>query len=166
MSLAQYNGKTQLERKRVWYRGTTALKLGQAVNYSADDTNAPLPTSLGGGSAPDPSQIERGQVVEDPATANLGGFAGIVDSFPGKDAITGLVIASWIDIIVPRKGDIVDLYSSANATKLSTVLGVTNAGGASLVSVSDSTFNVDVVAIALQTIDRSSTNGLIRSKFL
>lgn len=166
MSLAQYNGKTQVDRKRVWYGGTTALKIGQAVAYDTSDTTAPLPISLiGGTTSPDPSQIERGQIVADPATALLGGFAGIVDSQPNKDA-TGAVVASWIDIIVPRKGDVVDVWSSANATKNSTILGITNAGANNLVSVSDSTFNVDVVAIALQTVDRSTTNGFIRAKFL
>lgn len=162
--MSQFNGKTQLERKRVWYGGSTDLKIGQAVAYDNSDVTAPLPTSLGGDGA-DPSQIERGQVVVDPATAVLGGFAGIVASKPKKNS-AGTVVASWIDIIVPRKGDIVDVWSSANATKNSTVLGITNAGGATLVSVADSTFNHDAVVIALQTVDRSSTNGLIRSRFL
>jgi hypothetical protein len=163
----QYNGKQIQEVKRVWYGGVTLLKLGQAVAYDTSDTTAPLPTSLGGSTAPDPSQIERGQVVVDPATAVLGGFAGIVATQPQRDpADSTKAVASWIDIYVPRKGDIVDVWSSANATKNSTILGITNAGAATLVAVSDATFNVDAVAIALQTIDRSSTNGYIRSKFL
>lgn len=166
MSLTQYEGKTQQERKRVWYAGTTALKVGQAVHYGNDDTLHPLPISLIGGSTViDPPQIERGQSVVDPATANLGGFAGVVDSLPLRDS-AGTVVASWIDIIVPRKGDVVDLWSSANATKNSTILGTTNTGGVTFVSVSDATFNVDAAAIALQTVDRSSTNGFIRSKFI
>lgn len=166
MSLAQYNGKNQVDRKRVWYGGTTALIIGQAVAYDTSDTTAPLPISLiGGTTSPDPSQIERGQIVQVPVTALLGGFAGIVDSLPLKDA-NGVIVASWIDIVVPRKGDVVDLYTNASVTKNSTILGITNAGGATLVSVSDATFNVDVVAICLQTVDRSGTAGLVRAKFL
>jgi hypothetical protein len=158
MSLVQYNGKTTHERKRVWYNGTTTLKPGMAVCYEIVSANAVLPTSLGGAGA-DPSYLELGQVVVDPATATLSTFAGIVDTPPARTGVAG-----WIDIIIPRKGDIIDLYCKVSATALTTMLGITNAGGVNFVAVTDSGYNLDVCAIALHTIDRSTTAGYIRAK--
>lgn len=159
MSLVQYNGKGQYDRKRVWYNGTSVLIPGQIVCYEVV-ANAPLPVALGGAGA-SPSYLELGQVVVDPVTANLLQLAGIVDSPP---AIQGK--AGWIDIILPRKADIIDVYCKVNATADTTYIGITNAGGLNGVAVTDSGYNDPVIGIALHTIDRSTTAGYIRVRCL
>jgi hypothetical protein len=169
MSLVQYDGKQVYNIKRVWYNGTSKLIEGQAICYDVLTGNAVLPVSLGGAGA-SPTYLELGQVVTDPATATLLTFAGVVASTPSNPASA---IANgighgpgWIDIIQPARGDIIDLYCKENVTTLSTLLGITNAGGLNFVSVSDSTINTAMVAVALMTIDRSTTPGLVRCKVI
>jgi hypothetical protein len=157
MSLGQYNASQDLNLSQVWYGGTSTLKAGHAVAYDLDDTNAPLTTTS---NVPLDRRNIRGKRVVDPATANLGMFAGIVD-----DSSDGAVGPCFITIIRPRKGDVMSVWSNVNCTKASTQLGITNAGALILVSVADSTFNVDWVCTAMQTVDRSSTNGLVLSRF-
>lgn len=148
----------------VYYGGTGTLKQGEALAYDTDDTNAPVSSgntlSTGPGSLV-ATQNLRGRRVVDPATAVLGGFAGIVD-----ESSAGVVGPAYVNIIKPRRGDVVKAQCKINGTKNSSIVGITNAGARNLVSVSDATFNVDVVAILLETKDTSSTAGLTLVKFL
>jgi hypothetical protein len=135
------------------------LKEGEAVAYDSDDTAAPVTPS-----ATQDARIARGRQVTTPATANLGGYAGAV-----ARSSAGKVIAAGdrqtIDVVKPRKGDVVLLFTNVNCTKNSSLLGITNAGGRTHVTIADATVNVDLVAIALQTVDRSSTNGTVLARF-
>ena len=148
--LPQYNGGDLPSTKRVYYNGTDTLLEGQALCYDTDDTAAPVTGGTLG--------RNRGAIVTKPATAVLGGFAGIV--------LTPITGPGWIDILVPKRGDVFKAMCKVSATKNSTVVGITNAGGYNLVSFSDATLNVDMVAIALETLDTSTTAGLTLLKAL
>lgn len=160
MGLPQYNGDPINDTKSVWFQNDTGADItflgGEAVAYDLDDTNTPV-------SNPTNPKIQRGRVVGKPVTARLGAFAGIVAA-----AVAGKVIKStfgaFIDIIVPRKGDTLKCYTKVSQTKGSTVLGITNTGGFALVSMTDATFNVDVVGVAFETVDTSTTaaNALVK----
>lgn len=149
----QYNGKDALESRRKWYTGTSTLKAGQVLCFDLDDTSSPT-------SDADPTRTARGQTVTDPVTANLAAVAGLVAE--GAGGVTG---PCWVDIIMPHKGDVVEIYTSANCTKNTTVLGASN-GSLAATSMTDSTFNTSVLAVAIETVDRSSTSGTVLAKFL
>jgi hypothetical protein len=155
MSLVQNDGSQDLQIKTVYYAGTSTLKQGNAVVYDTDDTNAPVTTTT-----LDRKNL-RGRRVVNPATATLGGFAGLV-----APQSAGIVGPAYIDIIVPRKGDMCFGFTNVNCTKNSSLLGITNAGAGTLVTIADATVNLDLVAIAMETVDRSSTNGLVLLRFL
>lgn len=156
MGLPQNNASNNNQViETVFYAGTRTLKAGEAVAYDTDDTNAPVTTTT-----LDRKNL-RGRRVVDPATAVLGGFAGLVDESSG-----GVVGPAYISILKPRRGDVVQAMCKINGTKNSSVVGITNAGVQNLVSMSDATFNVDVVAILLETKDTSTTAGLTLVKFL
>lgn len=153
MSLPQNNGSQDLQIKTVFYAGTATLQEGMAVCYDNDDTNAPVTPTAGDLSYTSRRNL-RGRRVVDPATAVLGGFAGLV---AGTSA--GTVGPAFIDIVIPRKGDICVGYTNVNQTKNSSLLGITNAGGNKLVTVANTNLNLDLVAVAYETKDTSGTAG-------
>lgn len=155
MSLVQVDGSQDLNVKTVYYAGTDTLAEGQALCYDTDDTNAPVTSTT-----VDRKNL-RGRRVVKPATAVLGGFAGIVA--PNSAGVVG---PNYVDIIIPRKGDVAKLLTKINGTKNTSIVGITNAGGYNLVTMADATFNVDVVAILLETKDTSTTAALTLCKFL
>lgn len=156
MGLPQNNASSNNQViETVFYGGTATLKAGEAMSYDSDDTNAPVTSTT-----VDRKQL-RGRRVVDPATANLGGFAGLVD-----ESSAGITGPAYISIVKPRRGDVVVGFTKVNATKNSTVVGITNAGGRNLVSFTDATLNVDMVAIALETKDTSTTAAPMLLKFL
>jgi hypothetical protein len=164
MGLQQVNGSQELDIVSYnFYNGTgssVTLKEGEAVAYCVDDTLAPVTPS-----ASQDQKIARGRRVQTPVTANLGGYAGCVaPSSAGKVIADGT--SAQIDVIRPRKGDAVRLYTNVNCTKASSLLGITNAGGRTHVTIADATINIDLVAIALETVDRSSTNGTVLARFV
>lgn len=158
MGLVQSNATQDLQFKTVWYGGTSTLKEGQIVAYDTSDTTAPV-TAAASPTATTERNV-RGRRVVDPATAVLGGFAGVITA-----QSAGAVGPCFIEIIVPRKGDICFIYTNINATKNSSLLGMTNAGGLTAVTIADATINVDLIAIAMETVDRSGTSGLVLSRF-
>jgi hypothetical protein len=103
--------------------------------------------------------------VVKPATAVLGAFAGLIGIEQAGKVIPDAT-GAFIDIIVPRRGDVCLAMVKANATKGSTGLGITNAGGFNLVAHTDATLNVDLVAVALETADTSTTAAAKLVKFL
>jgi hypothetical protein len=164
MGLQQSNSQQDLTIVAyTFYNGTGAsvtLKEGEALSYDNDDTTAPVTPS-----ATQDVKIARGRQVVTPATANLGGYAGFVaKSSAGKVIANG--DRATIDVVKPRKGDVANLYVNINCTKNSSLIGITNAGGRTHATVADATINIDLVAIALQTVDRSGTNGLVLARFV
>lgn len=162
MSLVQNNAQQDLTIKAVSFNNNTGasvtLREGDALAYDMDDTNAPAAPTADFKNA-------RGRRVVTPATAVLGGFAGLVaPQSAGKVIANG--DSAFIDIIVPRKGDICKGYTNVNCTKGSSALGITNAGGRILVAFTDATLNLDFVAVAMETVDRSGTNGTVLVRFV
>jgi len=164
MGLVQYNGEGLNETKVVWYEGTGTLKTGEVLCYDDDDTNAPVALPAGSLTVPPTSAILprnlRGREVKDPATAILYAVAGVVAA-----ESSGLTGPGWVTLIVPRKGDAVTLFTNGNCTKGTTVLGAADATRTASV-VTDSGYNLPALAICLQTVDRSSTNGTVLAKFI
>jgi hypothetical protein len=168
MGLPQYNGQYDGQSKTVYFKNTTGgsvtLLEGMALAFDMDDTAAPVSNTS------DPKNA-RGVRVVKPATAVLGGFAGLVD-----ETSAGIVVPDtegrFITINVPRKGQPVKALVKANATKGVSLLGITNAGGFNLVphvpgtgndateSLAAAVLALDFVAVALETADTSTTAAL------
>ena len=130
-------GSEKLSKKKVFYEGTDMLHTGYALCYNRD---------YGTASA---SDINRACRVEKPATANLLWFAGVV--VEGYDGVTGPCV---VEITVPSFG-LVEAFCEENCTLGTTVLA-TKDGTYALAETAASD-----CAMAFQTVDRSSTNGLV-----
>ena len=147
----QVGGRDRLTLKSVKYTGSDALRAGYLVCYDRD--NATATTNAGAAIALTSESYARHRYVEKPAAGNVRSFAGVVSR--DYDAVTGGRI---IDIEVPIAGGFVtNLFSSANATANSTPLYVQ--AGSYVAGSSGGTY----LGRALQTVDRSSTNGLVQA---
>jgi len=142
-------------RMTVYYEGSSTLYEGSPVCYNWDTTinwsgvdraDGTESTTTTEGSQNEGRWIR----VEDPATANLGHFAGVVAKGSGNIA-TGA--AGVIDIYIPN-GAMVPVRTDANCTVGQTVLAIAN-GQVLLQSGGRN------VAIAQETINRTSPNGLV-----
>jgi hypothetical protein len=148
-----------IRKKRVYFEGSTSLKEGQPLCYNFDTTDNILNWS---GSAISTTTAEGSQNegkflrVEVPGTGNIQWFAGVVTQ---KDA--GRTGPCWIDIIVPN-GAIVPVRTDLNCTVGRTVLAVESASDDLTVPLAAN--QARPVAIAMETVDRSSTSGLVLAK--
>lgn len=136
--------------KRVFYTGADALKAGYAVCYDRDNATA---TNYAGTTlaATLPSGA-RHFYVEKPAVGNQHWYAGkVTQDYPAN------ANGQFIEIETPE-GNVTQLFTDASCTIASTLLGV-QAG-----SYAFGTATADAIAIALQTVDRSSTNGLVQAQ--
>jgi len=139
-----------LDVRSVRYTGNEALKDGYLVCWNRDSTSA---VDLAGKETADATvrNHNRFREVEKPAAGNLHNFAGVV--FGNYGAKTG---GQEIRIAIPRNQS-VDLYTDQNC-----VAGVT------LLCVQAGSFlagpigSGPVIARAVQTVDRSGTNGLVQ----
>ncbi|MHA2265867.1 MAG: hypothetical protein ACXAEN_26035, partial [Candidatus Thorarchaeota archaeon] len=93
-------------------------------------------------------------IVEEPLTANLHAWAGIVKSLGPKIGADG----DMIEIYVPTEGAIVPVYTAQNCTNDRTIMGIYNAQA-------DVDFPGRPIGIAKETIDRSGTDGLCWMQF-
>lgn len=133
--LPQYNGQIQPVTRTIWYSGSDVLRTGYALCFDA----AASPT------ANDPKQ-RLGIAAVKPAAGNLGLFAGVVAE--GSDGKQG---PCFVDVIVPRSGDVVSALTQENMTAGTTVLGPV---AASYALASKANFSVvDAVAVAAETVD-------------
>ena len=135
----------KLAKKRVYYTGTDTLLAGYALCYDRDNITA---TDVNGDAlALTSASYGRFLWVEKPAVGNLNDFAGIV--CPGSGG-TG---PCWVDIFEPN-GHVLEPFVEESCTAETTLLCVKPAsyilGGMG---------EGPVVGRALQTVDRSSTNG-------
>jgi len=134
----------KLRIKRVYYSGTDQLREGYCLCYDRDAGTATATSKL------------RAYQVEKPATANLGWFAGVVH--PHSDYVTG---PAWITIIEPSPGGVIcKAWAKVSGTINTTALAITN--GQYYVG-AEGAANVRV-AQCNQTVDRSSTAGLMQVK--
>jgi hypothetical protein len=135
-------------KKRVYYEGSDTLYAGYALCYNHDTTSDMDGTTVAEGSQCNGKYLR----VEKPASANLDFLAGFVA--PESNGIVG---PKWITIIEPM-GCIIPVFSSANA-----VLGETK------LFLQDASYVLGSnggrqVGLAEETVDRSSTNGVMLAR--
>lgn len=166
LSVGQFGTEVQKLRKRVLYTETSTIYEGMPVCYDFDTTTNILGYSKSEGGAVEcqttPTTTGEGYQneakflrVEDPDSTNLQWFAGVVatGSWCGK-AGSG---ATWLEIYVPN-GAIVPVRSGVSSTVGRTVLCVNN--GVQYLGHPAASTQGRPVAIAEETVDRSTTNGL------
>jgi hypothetical protein len=156
--------------KRVFFRPATSsdtIRVGQGVCYNSDlaadhkeRTTHPNTNHLGGDSATAyaegvQSYTARLFVAEQPKTANLTHFAGIVKSLGPNNGADG----DMIEIFELTAGAIVPVWTDANCVINSTVLGI--ADGAYTLSQDTGDGDPLGIGVAVETVDRSNTNGLV-----
>jgi hypothetical protein len=142
--------------KRVYYQGTNTLYEGMALCYN-HDTTANV-SGLTAGVTAEGSQNEgKYFYVEEPSATNMQFPAGVV----AKGSWCGTAGPCYLDVFIPN-GSIVPIRTNANCVLGTTVLGMT---------VGSNTFGVVTgdgdpapMAISMETVDRSGTNGLVLAK--
>lgn len=148
--------------KRVMYEGTDTIYEGMALCYNFDTT-----TNVNGLTVPTTAGITaegyqnegKFYYVEKPATANLKWFAGVV----ARGSWCGTAGPVALDIYIPN-GSIVPVRSSISSTVGVHALGINNGSYALGDVVNDGNGSGRVVGIAMETVDRSSTNGICLAK--
>lgn len=151
MSLVEY-GNQLIETRSVWYNGTAALRQGQPLFYLDDAaTNIVVPDTLSSGN-PVAKNVRIGQVVDgiNATGAHLSLFAGIV-----SDAHVGLTGPRNIDILQPKKGDVIliEVENFAAITKNVSMLVPQTANSDNDAFETKATpVAVDTVFLALQTV--------------
>jgi hypothetical protein len=165
-----YAGNIDRRRKKVKYLDTSTIYEGMPVCYDFDATTNITGYSKSEGGEVDcqttPTTTDEGYqneakylVVEDPAAANLNWFAGVVAS--GSWCGTTGTGDKWIEIYIPN-GAIVPVRTNANCTVGVTPLGVGTGGQYVELVTGDS--DPLPCALAEETVDRSSTAGLVLAK--
>ncbi len=141
-------GANALDYEVVYYEGTDTLKTGYALCYNYDSGTAATATK------------DRFSRVEKPTTRNLQYFAGIVaEGLPSA----GKVGPSLIRIVKPS-GVSCTAFTDQSCVIGSTVLYIQTASYYLTDAAYTSSTASRPVAIALQTIDRSSTAGTVQVK--
>lgn len=157
-TLVPYNFDPIAEKKRVRYEGSDTIYEGMAVCYNSDTTTNWLDWS---GTAESSTTAEGSQnegkyrYVEAPSSDNLRAFAGVVcaGSWVGSSG------PAYVDIYVPN-GAVVPVRSSINNVESETVLCV-QAGDYEFQTNTYANGSESIpVALAMEDIDRSSTEGL------
>ncbi len=138
--------------RRVYYTGSDEMKAGYALCHDRDNITAigVAGTALAAANASHARHI----YVEKPASGNLHNFAGLV----ATDS-AGKTGPCWLNIVVPNcPGTVLTPFTDQSCTIDSTLLTVKAAsyivGGAG---------QGVVIGKALQTINRSSTNGTVQA---
>lgn len=158
-----FGGNQNAIKKRVRYEGTSEIFEGMPLCYNYDATANVLGYDKGAGGdvacQSTPNTTAEGNqnegkfiLVEDPATANLQFFAGVVagTSEAGKDG------PMWLDIYVAN-GAIVPVRTDADCTVGVTVLGIADS---ETLCVSGGR----PVAVAMETVDRDAGDGIVLAK--
>lgn len=165
---SQFGTNSNADRKRVYYtESSTTIREGMPVCYEFDATENVLGYDRGaGGDAScqtSPETTAEGNQnegkfmrVEDPDADNIGAFAGVV----AGASYAGLTGPRWLDIYVPN-GAVVPVRTNQNCVVGSTILAV-HTGEQALTA----PFEVAgrAVAVAWETVDRSSTDGICLAK--
>ncbi len=140
------------DRKRVKYEGTNTINEGMALCYNYDTT-----TNSDDGTTAEGSQNEgKYQRVEEPTAANQKFFAGVVAG-NGHNGQSG---PRFIDIFVPN-GAIVAVRTDKSITAKDKLY--LESGQNTLINAG---LTLNLVAIAVETVDRSSTAGIVLAKLV
>ncbi len=158
-----------LRKARVYYEGTSTIYEGMPVCYNYDTTTNVLGYSKSEGGEDARTQTTKTTTaegyqnegkfirVENPATANLNWFAGVV----AAGGYVGKVGPKWVDIYEPN-GAIVPVRTNASCTVGATVLGIGD--GLQYFAIVTGDDDPMPVAVAEETVDRSGTQGLVLAK--
>ena len=161
MAQSQKGTNAARKRKKVLYEGTDAIREGMPVAYNYDTTSNILgvdtgvtpqvrsETTTAGGQ--NEGKYQRVELV---TTANKSFFAGVV----AGGSYAGLTGPRWIDIYIAN-GSIVPIRTDKSITQLDKLY--LEAGENTVVN--DDTA-MPCVGIAVETVDRSSTNGIVLAK--
>lgn len=146
MSFGSYGTEALARRKRVYYEGTDIIYEGMALCYNSDTTES---IRTAGNTVAEGDQCDGKYMrVEKPASANLHAFAGVV----ADGTYIGLAGPRWLDVYVPN-GAVVPARINFSAT-----------GQQSLACLADASYALTdhgfPIAMVLETVDRSSTNGI------
>jgi len=157
--------KTAAEKKRVLYEGTSTIYEGMPLcyNYDTTDNIDGYDNTDGAGTTTDEGHQNEGKYnrVEDPSDDNIEFFAGVVAG-TDKHGVTGDG-ATWLDIYAPNDA-IVPVRTDANCTVGTTKLYLEGAD-LELGSIGAEVGNASkLVAIAMETVDRSSTAGVVLAR--
>jgi len=161
-SVVSFGTNTNAQRKRVYYTESSTIYEGMPVNYEFDATTNVLGINKNGntaGSTTAEGYQNEGKFlrVENPDADNLPAFAGVV----ATGSNVGSIGPAWIDIFIPN-GAIVPVRTDLNCTVGRTILAVESASQELTVPLAAA--NAIPVAIALETVDRSSTSGICLAK--
>jgi len=158
-----------LRKARVYYEGVSTIYEGMPVCYNYDTTDNVLGYSKSEGGEDARNQTTKTTTaegyqnegkflrVENPATANLNWFAGVV----AAGGYVGKVGPKWVDIYEPN-GAIVPVRTNASCTVGATILGIGD--GLQYFAISTGDDDPMPVAVAEETVDRSGTTGLVLAK--
>jgi len=160
-SAVSFGTNVNAKRKRVYYEGSDTIYEGYALCYNWDTTSNILGVDRADGSKSSTTTAgskNEGKFlrVEKPATANFFAFAGVVA--PGSWC--GKAGPMWLEIYVPN-GAIVPVYTDKSITAGDkmylenaqyTIINTESAGA--------------YIGEACDTIDRSSTAGLVQVKLI
>jgi hypothetical protein len=137
MSQVQFENTEHLSIKKVWFTGTDTLRGGYNLCYDADyGVAADLDAS-------------RAYKAEKPADANIDNYAGVV-----SEKYDGKVGPCAVEIYVPVvRGQKVPIWTDGSVTVDSTLLFLQPGSFAAGVC------GARLIGKAMQTVDRSSTNG-------
>jgi hypothetical protein len=154
MAIAVHNQNSALIPgiRRVYYSGTSTILEGMPVCYNSDRTTDMDGVTVAAGT----ENNGRFMDVEDPKTANLPFFAGTIKQ-GSYGAKTG---PAWLDIYTPGSGQPMSILTDQSCTINSTFLAIKNG---ETVFTAVATGNL-TVALAMDTIDRSGTDGLCLAK--
>ncbi len=173
---AQFGFNVSRSVKRVKYinasGSTKTLKEGEPMCYNFDTTTNILGydkvNSTFGSDVKESATTAEGYqnegkflIVENPAEGNLNWLAGAVapGNWCGQSVLNGG--EKWIEVFEPN-GQIVALRTNANCTVGTTVLGVGTGG--QYFEAANNDDDPLPCALAEETVDRSSTNGLVLAK--
>ncbi|MCK9601273.1 MAG: hypothetical protein M0R06_19695 [Sphaerochaeta sp.] len=132
--------------KRVYYTGSDTLREGYCLCYDLDTTTVDAATL---------ASDARGFYVEKPASGNVGAFAGVVAA--SADGVTGPAYIEIVDI--SDRQMCANVWTEENCTINTTYLSVKAGSYAA-----GSSIEGPIIGLALQTVDRSSTNGLVQAR--
>ena len=154
-----FGGNENVDKKRVYYEGSDTLYTGVALCYNQDTTDNILgydkENSEAGSTTAEGYQNEGKFLrVEKPATANLQFLAGYVAE--GSNNVTG---PKWVDIHVPN-GAIFGVRATDSVT-IGDKMYVINGDYEVTTDLTAASVHV---GYAMETVDRSSTEGIILMK--
>jgi len=154
MAYAEFGADSLARKKRVYYEGSDTIYEGMALCYNQDTTDS---TRTSGTTVDEGDQCDgKWMRVEKPKTANLKYFAGVVAS----GSHCGLAGPRWVDIYVPN-GAIVPVRGTDNHS-IGEALFIANAD----YELTNVPQVGGFVGYAMETVDRSSTEGLLLAKLL